>query len=69
MQKEGFYFNSSYGNVIISALRSYLYGVQGSKKTVVEKLGSARNLEKLDNEIKFCEKFLVTIHESYPKKT
>jgi len=80
MQKEGFYFNSSYGkkpaldsekerNVITSALQSYLYDLQESKKTVVEKLSSNPNLEKLDNEIKILYKFLVSIQESYPKKT
>jgi hypothetical protein len=80
MKKEGYFFNSSYGKkpaldfekerkVIISALESYLNDLQESKKTVVQKLGSTPNLEKLDNEVKFCSEFLVNISKTYLKKT
>lgn len=55
--------------LIVSALQSYLKGLQQSKNTLIEKLGTTPNLEKLHHEIKFCDKFLDSIHKSYPEKT
>ena len=80
LHKEGYLWNSEHGKkhvldfdierrLIVSALQSYLNGLQQSKKTLIEKLGTTPNLEKLHHEIKFCDGFLDSIHKSYPEKT
>ena len=80
LHDEGFNFDSkivsskpgldveSERNVIISALQSYHSSLEESKNTLVRKLGTTPNLEKLDMDITLCNKFLDDINESYPKK-